>query len=231
MTMNKMVKDGIEFTEFYQGYWVSRCGTVASQWSKGKNSTIENGKWYVKKPIPKPDHRPGYKGGYQEFCFYPFRKDIPDLIDRYLAPPHLDPTAGFQTTNNPDRIRITIKIHRLVMIIYKPFATHGMRTGITEEEWNNTPRAVQLLTHSQMVVNHIDHIRHNNHMDNLEWATSQQNGQAMIENRRKKGELVDPSTRKTYKELTREEKIKLGHLGRPHSSVRTLTPFLDKKRV
>jgi hypothetical protein len=141
------------------------------------------------------------------------------------------PEAGFQTTNNPDRIRVTIKIHRLVMITFKPFATHGMRTGITEEDWNNTPKTIQRLLHQQMIVNHIDHIRHNNHMDNLEWATSQQNSQALVEHRRKKGELVDPSTRKPYKELTREEKTSLGHLGRPHSSVRTLTPFLDKERV
>ena len=212
MKTNKIIKDGTEFIEFYRGYWVSRCGRAASQWSKGKNSKIDNEKWYEKKLKLKPDHRPGYKGGYQEFCFYPFRKDIPDLIEKFLVPMNITPEAGFQTTINPDRVRVTIKIHRLVMTTFKPFATHGMRTGITEEDWNNTPRAVQLLTHSQMVVNHIDHIRHNNHIDNLEWSTSQQNSQALIENRRKKGELVDPSTRKIYKELTRDEKVNLGHL-------------------
>ena len=43
------------------------------QWSKGKNSTIQEDNWYIKKPIPKPDNRKGYTGGYQDFCFYLFQ--------------------------------------------------------------------------------------------------------------------------------------------------------------
>jgi hypothetical protein len=233
--MRTRIENGIKFYEFYQGYWVSRCGQCASNWSKGPNSKVDDSKWYQKKPIPKPDNRPGYRGGYVEMTVYPFRKDIPVLQKQYLVH-DIQENAGFQTTVNPDRIRITLKVHRLVMSLFKPFVYNCENTGITKEEFLNTPPNVQKLLVKQMVVDHIDHNRANNHVDNLRWVTSYQNAQNRINARREKGfdtdfPLVDPSTRKHYSELTDEEKIKLGHKGRPHSSVRTYTPYLDKERI
>ncbi len=233
--MKTKLHNGIKYYEFHQGYWVSKCGQTASSWTKGKNSFVSETKFYVKKPIPKPDKRPGYRGGYVEMTIYPFRVDIPILQEQFLVH-DLDPNAGFQTTVNPDRIRITLKVHRLVMTLFKPFADNCEGTGITKEDFLNTPASVQKLLHKQMVVDHIDHNRANNHIDNLRWVTSHQNAQNRINARREKGfdtdfPLVDPLTRKHYSELTVEEKTKLGHIGRPHSSVRTHTPYLDKERI
>ena len=233
--MRTKVVNGITYYEFYQGYWVSKCGQCASSWTKGVNSYVSETKWYQKKQIPKPDKREGYRGGYVEMTIYPFRKDIPLLQEQFLVHDIQD-DAGFQTTVNPDRIRITLKVHRLVLTLFKPFAENCENTGVTKEDFLSSPKSIQKLLHKQMVVDHIDHNRANNKLENLRWVTSHQNAQNRINARRQKGfdtnfPLVEPSSRKHYSELTVEEKTKLGHLGRPHSSVRTHTPYLDKERI
>jgi len=223
--MRTIDKEGITFYEFYDGYWISKCGQFASMWTKGRNSHVDISKWYQKKLIPKPDKRKGYRGGYVEVTIYPYRRDIPRLQEMFLVHDIQD-NAGFQTTVNPDRIRITIKVHRLLMILFKPFVDNCDGTGITKEDFLATPPNVQKLLVKQMVIDHIDHNRANNKLENLRWVTSHQNAQNRVNYARPVS-----STRKHYNELTHKEKTKLGHLGRPHSCKRKHTPYLDKERI
>ena len=197
--------DDEEWREWSPGYWFSNYGRFASQWTKGKNSHIDHNKWEIKITKPKPDNRKGYRGDYIENAIYPFRTDP--------IAKHITEGRGHQTTVNPDRVRVTIKRHRAVMDCFKPLDDYSHEIGISKEDWDNTPESSKSFIKRQVYVNHKDHNRSNNHIDNLEWISARDNAIAKIDDRVKKGEpaLNAPHKGKHYSELTKEEKYSIGH--------------------
>ena len=231
-TTPTLVVKGVTYYEFYHGYWISKCGKLASQWSKGKGSRVDRTKWYRRTDKAKPDNRDGYKGEYIENAIYFWREDLEKLKERYVGLHNISEEEGFQTTANPKRIRVTIKRHRLVMFIFKPFSDYCEETGeITKEEYSSCPKNAQKFMARQTVVDHIDGVRDNNNVDNLRWASSKQNA-SYKKDERKSPETISKHPLKNtpnrhYNDLTREEKVALGHLGPRAVARKKKKPFLS----
>jgi hypothetical protein len=204
-----MSPEGELWIEFCDGYWISHWGGIATQHTKGINSKIDRARWEIKNPNPKKDNRPGYKGGYIEFSIYPYKNH--PYAQRKIG---LEEGRGFQTTVNPDRVRMSLKAHRVVMDTFKPLDEYSYEIGITKEEWNNTPEPAKVFISRQVYVNHKDHNRSNNYIDNLEWTDVVDNAIKKIDDRVTTGDLPNPNERKHYSELTRKQKEDLGHLDR-----------------
>ena len=186
--MNTRIYNDIKFYEYYDGYWISKCGLHASEWKAGwhgKNNIKEG--FNIKNNKPKPDNRKGYKGDYMVVSWYPFKKDVLELQEKYLYHGHWEEGMGYQKDCNPDRFRIETRLHRLVMFVFKPLDEYCEETKIiTKKDWKNTPPACKKLLAQQMVVDHIDGNRTNNNVNNLRWCTSQQNAIYAVKNRKKK---------------------------------------------
>ena len=72
---------------------------------------------------------------------------------------------------------MTVDIHRLVAETYHP---KPMPYGITLEQFESSPRNIQLVIAdymSHLQVNHIDHDTTNYHPNNLEWISGRENNQ------------------------------------------------------
>jgi hypothetical protein len=202
----KSLVDNEEWKELSKGYWFSNHGRFASQWTKGKNSHIDHNKWEIKITKPKSDNSKGYRGDYIENSIYPFRTDP--------IAKHITEGRGHQTTVSPNRVRVAVKRHRAVMDCFKPLDKYSHEIGISKEDWDNTPESSKSFIKRQVYVNHKDHDRGNNHIDNLEWIDVRDNAIAKINDRVKNGDPVlhSPHKGKHYSELTRKEKQNLGHL-------------------
>ena len=205
--------DDEEWREYTPGYWVSSYGQMASQWTKSVNSHIDPNKFVLYGKTKKPDNRKGYRGDYIENAIYPFKDNCGSLIEHVIKNRIANGT-GHQTTVNPDRIRMSIKRHRAVMDCFKPLDDYSHEIGISKEDWDDTPESSKDFIRRQVYVNHKDHNRTNNHIDNLEWVDVVNNAIKKITNRVDNGDtaLNAPHKGKHYSQLTREEKVSLGHL-------------------
>ena len=202
--------DNEEWKEWSPGYWVSNYGRMCSQY---RPNVKELGEMRLMKDKPKPDHRKGYRGDYIANSVYPF-KDNPGNNAKHVVENKIKNGTGFQTTVNPDRVRIEMKRHRAVMDCFKPLDDYSHEIGISKEEWDNTPESSKNFIKRQVYVNHKDHNRSNNHIDNLEWIDVVNNAIEKIKHRKNNNDhyLQDaPHRGKHYSELTREQKRMLGH--------------------
>jgi hypothetical protein len=79
-----------------------------------------------------------------------------------------------------NRQAISCRIHKLVIDSWKPF-DQNLPTEINEVDYNNTPESIRTFLRELFIVNHIDHNKSNNHLDNLERVTHKQNSRAAID--------------------------------------------------
>ena len=177
-----------DLVEYSPGYWVSRCGKLFSEWSSGSKSK-RTGVLTEMSNKSKPDNRKGYTGGYQENSLNPFIDDAGKHI-QYIVDAKIKEGTGFQYTLDPRRIRLSIKRHRAVMDCFKPLDEYSHEIGISKDDWNNTPESSKLFIRRQVYVNHKDHDRLNNHIDNLEWTDVMDNANKKINDRVKNGDVA-----------------------------------------
>ena len=83
-------------------------------------------------------------------------------------------------------------VHKLVINSFKPLHKY-LPPFIDRGDFNKTPKSIQLLLSEVLIVNHIDHDRKNNKLDNLERMTSRQNTMASVEYRKKNKTSPDPN--------------------------------------
>jgi ribosomal protein S18 len=68
----------------------------------------------------------------------------------------------------------TCRVHQLVMDAWKPFSQF-LPKGISRSDYNKTPESIQQLLPKLFYINHKDHNKLNNHIDNLERVTPREN--------------------------------------------------------
>lgn len=74
---------------------------------------------------------------------------------------------------------ITCRVHKLVIDSWKPF-DDNLPAEITKEDYKNTPESIRSFLRELFIINHIDHNKSNNRLDNLERVTHKQNSRAAI---------------------------------------------------
>ena len=67
-----------------------------------------------------------------------------------------------------------VVVHQLVMQAFKPFDKF-LPEEINKEDYDKTPESMKIFIRQAFVVNHIDHDKKNNNVNNLEWVTVKAN--------------------------------------------------------
>lgn len=86
---------------------------------------------------------------------------------------------NYRTKNISKKQSVTCRIHKLVIDSWKPF-DENLPKEINVEDYKNTPESIKAFLRELFVVNHIDHNKTNNRLDNLERVTHKQNSRAAI---------------------------------------------------
>ena len=115
-------------------------------------------------------HQAGGKGGGSNINPLSRSEIKPNIDNGYLRVP--------LTCN--DGARRKFSVHSLVINSFKPFGKH-LPACIDPIDFENTPKSVQILLSELFIVNHIDHNKTNNHIDNLERVTSRVNAILSVE--------------------------------------------------
>ena len=85
------------------------------------------------------------------------------------------------TEGKPDKVgmvRVHVPMHKLVMWHFNYLNDNPEQIGITMDEWKSMPQRAKDIIMQSMEINHIDHDKTNNRLDNLEYVTKMENSQA-----------------------------------------------------
>ena len=77
------------------------------------------------------------------------------------------------------RQKITGRVHKLVIDSWKPF-DQNLPKEINAKDYKKTPESIKVFLRELFIINHIDHNKSNNSLDNLERVTHKQNARAAI---------------------------------------------------
>ena len=85
----------------------------------------------------------------------------------------------FNGSKHGTREQRKVKIHQLVMQTFKPFEKF-LPKEINKEDYDKVPESMKVFIRQAFIVNHIDHDKKNNNMNNLEWITVKANGHKAV---------------------------------------------------
>lgn len=87
---------------------------------------------------------------------------------------------------NPNIKIVGLFVHVAVMHTWRPLEKYTYKLGISSKTFNKLPNIVKTLIRNSVTINHIDHDKFNNHVNNLEYCTDAQNAVAAKEFYKKK---------------------------------------------
>lgn len=118
-------------------------------------------------------------GSHKYIIDYHYRKKLKTrIISGYLSV-DIGFIAGkldykYRNCGSKTRQHKTCRIHQLVMDSWKPFSQY-LPKGISRSDYNKTPESIQKLLPRLFFINHKDHNKLNNNIDNLERVTPREN--------------------------------------------------------
>ena len=74
---------------------------------------------------------------------------------------------------------LNCRVHKLVIDSWKPF-DQNLPKEINAKDYKKTPESIKVFLRELFIVNHIDHNKSNNSLDNLERVTHKQNARAAV---------------------------------------------------
>ena len=147
-------------------YSISKSGNVYSHMKRERRDGPKNGFFLVFNPSYKKLLKPRIcKKGY---AFIDIRFDCGTF------------DYDYRVRRDGDKKQVlTCRIHKLVIDSWKPFDSN-LPKEINEEDYKNTPESIRIFLRELFLVNHIDHNKSNNRLENLERVTHKQNSRAAI---------------------------------------------------
>ena len=151
-------------TEF-PGYYITNCGKVYSVKTR-LNSFAFN----YNKP--------------KKLSFFFNNKSGYTQVALGVANANLTKENGWENVS-PKSIRLFV--HVGVMNTWRPLEKYTDRLPFTSSKFKKLDKGVKSFIRNNATINHIDHNKGNNHVDNLEWCTAAQNSMAAHEFYKKHG--------------------------------------------
>lgn len=100
------------------------------------------------------------------------------LYTKLTCPPDLFEDYDYFVSKDSTNILKEVFAHQLVMWAFKPMDTHP--PDALQPYWNDLPEPVKDWIKACSLINHKDHDPTNNHIDNLEWATPEENSRKAV---------------------------------------------------
>ena len=113
-----------------------------------------------------------------------YRGGVFDAHTRTILKPRIKNGYMYVTIILENGVARECAVHKLVINSFKPLYKY-LPPFIDRGDFNETPKSIQLLLSEVLVINHIDHDRKNNKLNNLERMTNRQNTMASVEYRKK----------------------------------------------
>ena len=86
----------------------------------------------------------------------------------------------FNESKDGTRERRKVRLHQIVMQTFQPFEKF-LPKEINKEDYDKVPESMKVFIRQAFIVNHIDHDKKNNNVNNLEWITVKTNAHKATE--------------------------------------------------
>tara|TARA_R110002096_G_scaffold424192_1_gene631899 strand:- start:70 stop:654 length:585 start_codon:yes stop_codon:yes gene_type:complete len=159
----------------FPGYKISSYGRCVSHWKMDRRKTQRCVGNYIDESYTRFIGTKKVSGGSQGYIIAALRR--PYGLEESQPLSHYNKILE----GKPDyvgMVRVKMPIHKLVMWHFNYLDDNPELIGITTDEWLSMPERARVIIRQSLEINHIDHKRDNNRLDNLEYVTKVENSQA-----------------------------------------------------